>query len=79
MGLSTILFILGDKMGEAICTVIGLLFMFGSISIFMSLITDKHYYQPVKHGAVDNDLADVMIVDEVFNQDDVEIDDDLLE
>jgi len=45
----------------------------------MSLITDKHYYQPVKHGAVDNDLADVMIVDEVFNQDDVEIDDDLLE
>lgn len=79
VGLPTILFVLGDKMGEAICTVIGLLLVFGSISIFMSLITDKHYYHPVKHSAVDNDLADVMIVDEVFNQDDVEIDDDLLE
>ena len=65
-------------MGEAICTIVGLLFIFGSISIFMSLITDKHYYQPVKHSAVDNDLADVIIADEIFN-DDIEIDDDLLE
>ena len=65
-------------MGEAICTIVGLLFVFGSISIFMSLITDKHYYQPVKHSAVDNDLADVIIADEIFN-DDIEIDDDLLE
>ena len=65
-------------MGEAICTIVGLLFVFGSISIFMSLITDKHYYQPVRHSAVDNDLADVIIADEIFN-DDIEIDDDLLE
>ena len=66
-------------MGEAIATIIGLLFIFGSISIFMSLVTDKHYYQPVKHSAVDNDLADVIIADQVFNDDDIEIDDDLLE
>ncbi len=66
-------------MGEAICAIIGLLFVFGSISIFMSLITDKHYYQPVRHSAVDNDLADVIIADQVFNDNDIEIDDDLLE
>ena len=65
-------------MGEAICTIIGLLFFFGSISIFMSLITDKHYYKPVKHGAIDNDVADVMIVDQVFD-DGIQIDEDLLE
>ena len=65
-------------MGEAICAIIGLLFIFGSISIFMSLITDKHYHKPVKHSAIDNDLADVMIVNEVFD-DDIEIDEDLLE
>ena len=65
-------------MGEAICTVIGMLFIFGSISIFMSMITDKHYHQPVKHSAIDNDLADVTIADEVF-EDDIYIDDDLLE
>ena len=68
-------------MGEAICAIIGLLFIFGSISIFMSLITEKHYYQPVKHSVIDNDLADVMVVDQVFDDDDdgIEIDDDLLE
>ena len=66
-------------MGEAICTIIGLLFIFGSMSIFMSLITDKHYHKPVKHSAIDNDLADVMIVDQVFNDDDIQIDEDLLE
>lgn len=64
--------------GEVLCTVIGMLFIFGSISIFMSIITDKHYYHPVKHSAVDNDLADVIIADEVF-EDDIHIDDDLLE
>ena len=64
-------------MGEAICTIIGLLFMFGSISIFMSLITEKHHTHPVKHSAIDNDLADVIIVDQVF--DDFEVDNDLLE
>tara|TARA_R100000005_G_C4913889_1_gene150308 strand:- start:400 stop:642 length:243 start_codon:yes stop_codon:yes gene_type:complete len=79
MGLPTILLILGDKMGEAICTIIALLFIFGSMSIFMSLITDKHYHKPVKHSAIDNDLADVMIVDQVFNDDDIQIDEDLLE
>ena len=54
-------------MGEAFCTIIGLLFMFGSISIFMSVITDKHYTHPVKHSAIDNDLADVIIADELFD------------
>ena len=66
-----ILLLLGDNMGEAICTIIGLLFIFGSLSIFMSMITDKHYHHPVKHSAIDNDLADVMIVDEVFINDDL--------
>ena len=54
-------------MGEAICTIIGLLFIFGSISIFMSMVTDKHYHHPVKHSAIDNDLADVIIADELFD------------
>lgn len=66
-------------MGEAICTIIGLLFIFGSLSIFMSMITDKHYDKPVKHSAIDNDLADVIIADQVFNDDGIEIDEDLLE
>ncbi len=45
----------------------------------MSLITDKHYYKPVKHGVIDDDVADVMIVDQVFNDNDFEVDEDLLE
>ena len=59
-------------MGELICTVIGLLFIFGSVSVFMSIITDKHYHHPVKHSAIDNDLADVMIasdIEEIFSDD----------
>ena len=64
---AVILLLLGDKMGEAICTIIGLLFIFGSISIFMSMVTDKHYHHPIKHSAVDNDLADVIIADEIFD------------
>ena len=66
-------------MGELICTIVGLLFIFGCISIFMSIVTDKHYHHPVKHSAIDNDLADVMIVDQVFDEDNIEIDEDLLE
>ncbi len=66
-------------MGEAIATTIGLLFMFGSISIFISLIVEKHHTRPVKHSAIDNDLADVIIADQIFNNDDIKIDDDLLE
>jgi len=54
-------------MGEAICAIIGLLFIFGSISIFMSLITEKHDSKPVKHSAIDNDLTDVIIADELFS------------
>ncbi len=54
-------------MGEAIATIIGLVFMFGSISIFMALITEKHYTHPVKHSAIDNDLEDVIIADELFD------------
>jgi len=66
-------------MGEIVCIIIGFLFLFGSISTFMSLITEKHYTHPVKHSAIDNDLADVIIADHIFNNDDIEIDDDLLE
>jgi hypothetical protein len=54
-------------MGETICTIIGLLFIWGSISIFMSLIVEKHHTRPVKHSAVDDDLTDVIIADEFFN------------
>ena len=53
-------------MGEIFCTIIGLLFIFGSISVFASLITEKHYERPVKHSAIDNDLTDVIIADELF-------------
>ena len=56
-------------MGEAIATIIGFLFMFGSISIFISLIVEKHYTTPVKHSAIDNDLTDVIIADELFDDD----------
>ena len=56
-------------MGEVIATVIGLVVMFGSISIFMALITEKHYQHPVKHSAIDNDLEDIIIADELFNDD----------
>tara|TARA_B100001769_G_scaffold248062_1_gene219510 strand:- start:297 stop:476 length:180 start_codon:yes stop_codon:yes gene_type:complete len=55
--------------GEIISTLIGLLFMFGAISIFISLIVDKHDTIPVKHSAIDNDLTDVIIADELFNDD----------
>ena len=54
-------------LGELVATVIGLLFMFGAISIFMSLIIEKHDNHPVKHSAIDNDLTDVIIADEVFD------------
>ncbi len=60
-------------MGEAFCTIVGLLFIFGSISIFASLITDKHYERPVKHSVIDNDLEDVIIADELF-RDEEELD-----
>ena len=56
-------------MGELLCTVIGLLFIFGSVSIFMSMITDKHYEHPVKHSAIDNDLDDMIIAEELFEDD----------
>jgi hypothetical protein len=54
-------------LGELVATVIGLLFMFGAISIFMSLIIEKHDNHPVKHSAIDNDLTDVIIADEIFD------------
>jgi len=56
-------------MGEVMATIIGLLFMFGSISIFISLIVEKHHTKPVKHSAIDNDLTDVIIADELFKDD----------
>mgnify|MGYP001225763150 CR=1 FL=1 len=54
-------------MGEVIATIIGLLFIFGSLSVFMSFIADKHHHCPVKHSAIDNDLTDVIIVDDLFD------------
>lgn len=54
-------------MGELISTVIGILFLWGSISIFISLIVEKHDNTPVKHSAIDNDLTDVIIADELFD------------
>ena len=54
-------------MGEAIATIIGLLFMFGSLSVFMSLLVEKHDSKPVKHSAIDEDFTDVIIADELFN------------
>ena len=59
-------------MGELISTVIGILFLWGSISIFISLIVEKHDTRPVKHSAIDNDLTDVMIADELFDDEDTE-------
>ena len=53
-------------MGEIFCTIIGLLFIFGSISIFARLITEKHYEHPVRHSVIDNELEDVKIADELF-------------
>ena len=41
--------------------------MFGSISIFISLIVEKHDNKPVMHSAIDNDLTDVIIADELFD------------
>jgi len=58
-------------MGEIVCTIIGLLLIFGSVSIFMSMITDKHYEHPVKHSAVDNDLEDMVIAEEWFEDDNI--------
>ena len=54
-------------LGELVATAVGLLFMFGAISIFVSLIIEKHDNHPVKHSAIDNDLTDVIIADEVFD------------
>lgn len=34
-------------MAEAFLTIVGLLFMFGSISIFISMIVEKHHYRPL--------------------------------
>ena len=54
-------------MGEAIATIIGLIFMIGSLSVFLSLIVEKHDTIPVKHSAIDNDLTDVIIAEELFD------------
>lgn len=54
-------------LGELVATAVGLLFMFGAISIFMSLIIEKHDNHPVKHSAIDNDLTDVIIADDLFD------------
>lgn len=54
-------------MGETIATIAGLLFLYGSISIFISLIVEKHEDKPVKHSAIDDDLTDLIIADEFLD------------
>ena len=59
-------------MGEVICAAIGILFLFGSMSIIMSIITDKHYDDPiVKNKTIEEDLEDIIIAAE-FMEDDEE-------
>ena len=64
-------------MGELICTVIGLLFLFGSFSIFMSIITEKHYATPVSDNVTDFVIAKELT--EHITEDEVFVDEDLLE
>ena len=66
-------------MGEAICTVIALLFMFGSFSIFMSIITEKHYERPIKDDVTDFAIANELIDHMGGDEEDFEVDEDLLE
>jgi hypothetical protein len=56
-------------LGDIVATVIALLFLFGSVSMFIGTIVDKHYNKPVKHSAIDNNLDDV-IISEVFDDND---------
>ena len=55
-------------MGELVCTVIALLFLFGSFSIFMSVIVDKHDQDPVRHGVLDKDTDDIIIAAEFLEE-----------
>ena len=68
VGVSTILFILGDKNAWRIsCNCCRIAIYVWSNKLFMSLIIEKHDNHPVKHSAIDNDLTDVIIADEVFD------------
>tara|TARA_Y100000004_G_scaffold151059_1_gene173601 strand:- start:247 stop:444 length:198 start_codon:yes stop_codon:yes gene_type:complete len=64
-------------MGELICTVIGLLFLFGSFSIFMSIITEKDYDTPVNDNVTDLVIAKELT--EHITEDELFVDEDLLE
>lgn len=55
-------------MGELISTIIGLLVVVGSFSLFRSLIADKHYQQPMKQNSIDDDAVDVILMNEVFDE-----------
>ncbi len=59
-------------MAEAFLTIVGLLFMLGSISIFVSIVVDKHHYRPLP--IPNGDRSDFAIAGEVlrdsFNEDD---------
>ena len=66
-------------MGEAICTVIGFLFLFGSFSIFMSIITEKHYDVPIKDDVTDFVIAKELTEHMAGHEDDFYVDEDLLE
>ena len=66
-------------MGELICTVIGLLFLFGSFSIFMSIITEKDYDTPVNDNVTDLVIAKELTEHITEDEDDFYVDEDLLE
>lgn len=55
-------------MGELISTIIGLLVVVGSFSLFRNLIADKHYQQPMKQNSIDDDAVDVILMNEVFDE-----------
>lgn len=61
-------------MAEALLTIIGLLFIVGSVSIFTSLIVDKHHYRPLP--IPNGDRSDFAIAGEVlrdiFDEDDTD-------
>jgi hypothetical protein len=61
-------------MAEAFLTIVGLLFMLGSISIFISMVVDKHHYRPLP--IPNGDRSDFAIAGEVLRDsfDDVDID-----
>lgn len=60
-------------MAEAFLSIAGLLFLFGSISIFTSIIVEKHHYKPLPMP--NGDRSDFAIAGEVLRESDLDDDD----